>query len=391
MTDTLCWIPNWSVAVNLTTRPPLRTRPGILATSALALLLCVACAPHAPIVIGFAASLSGKDYMLGVEGRNAAELFVRTANAAREPQDRRLVLEVRDLRSDDATVAAVTRELTQAGAGVIVGYYTSSSAVAALAVPPNKRAVLVSPSATSAVLSGHKDGFYRTIMSSEQDVPILVADMRRRGIQRVLFLATSGNAAYVDTYASPLKTQTAVQADIRFNTPGDIDYDYIRQLFRQGPEAAYQAVVIVASSIDTGTIAQELAVRGLSAPLYVSGWAGTDDLLTYGGSAVDGAVFAHQTDPDHPGWAEVAALYQAAFHTKPGFSALQTWDALLFVQTALQAAGNQPKKVAGALQSIRSFSTPTGSVSMDEYGDAHRNVYIKRVTGPRIIIQKRDD
>ncbi len=377
--------------MNLMTHPLLRTRPGILAISALALSLCVACAPRAPVVIGFAASLSGKDYMLGVEGRNAAELFVRTANAARGPRDRELALEIRDLRSDDATAAAVTRELTQAGACAIVGYYTSSSAVAALTVPPDKRAPLVSPSATSAVLSGKKDGFYRTIMSSEQDVPMLVADMRQRGIQRVLFLATTGNSAYVDTYAIPLKTQTAVQADIRFTAPGDIDFEYLRRLARQDPTTAYQAVVIVASSIDTGTIAQELAVRGLSAPLYVSGWAGNDDLLTYGGSVVDGAVFAHQTDPDHPGWADLTERYRSTFHTKPGFSALQTWDALLFVQTALQAAGNQPKKVAGALQSIRSFSTPTGSVSMDEYGDARRNVYLKRVSGGKITIKKQED
>ncbi len=351
----------------------------------------ISCAPRAPIVIGFAASLSGRDYMLGVEGRNAAELFVKTVNEAGGIKRRKLALEIRDLQSDDANAEAVTLELTQAGALVILGYYTSSAAVAALRVAPDKRVPLVSPSATSTTLCALDDGFFRTIMSSEQDVPYLVKHMKSRGIERVLFLATTGNAAYIDTYAIPLKTLLTVQDDLRFFSPAEIDYTSIARLRDRDPSTAYQAILIVASSIDTGTIAQELAIRGLTAPLYVSGWAGNDDLITYGGNAVEGAVFVHQTDPDHPGWAEIADLYRSTFNTKPGFSALQTWDALLFIQQALKTAENRPARLAEALRSVRSFTTPAGIIRMDEYGDARRKLYVKQVAGQKLIIQPQDD
>jgi len=92
------------------------------------------CAPQKEIVIGFVASLSGMDYMLGVEGRNAAMLFVDELNASGGIDGRKLKLEIRDIASDDSRVPLVTRDLVNAGAVAIIGYYSSSSALAAIPV-----------------------------------------------------------------------------------------------------------------------------------------------------------------------------------------------------------------------------------------------------------------
>jgi len=43
------------------------------------------------------------------------------------------------------------------------------------------------------------------------------------------------------------------------------------------------------------------------------------------------------------------------------------------------------------LRSVRSFTTPAGIIRMDEYGDARRKLYIKQVSGQKIIIQPQDD
>jgi len=133
--------------------------------------MVASCAPSTPFIIGFAASLSGKDYMLGVEGRNAAQLFINDVNESGGIAGRMLRLEIRDLKSEDGTVVPATEELIGLSSEVIVGYYTSGAAVAALASKGLDRVSLVSPSATSSALSGKSDGFYRTIMSSENDVP----------------------------------------------------------------------------------------------------------------------------------------------------------------------------------------------------------------------------
>jgi len=345
-----------------------------------------ACSEKPPVIIGFAASLSGKDYMMGVEGRNAAELFIKKINAAGGVAGRSLELAVRDLKSDDANVAPVTRELIDSGASLIVGYYTSAAAIAALTASESSGVPLISPAATSGTLTGKLDTFFRTIMSSDDDIHHLAADMKSRGFKRVLFLAASWNKPYVDTYAFPLRQYVEVVADIRFDTIDSIDFEAIR-LLKENPQQRYDAVCIVASSLDSGTIAQELSVRGLSAPLYISGWAGNDDLMVYGGSSVEGTVFVHQTDPSNPGIVEMAEQYRDVFKVDPSFSAIQTWDAMLLAYAAIEKARGVSGAIGGALRSIRSFEGLAGPITLDEYGDAQRTIYLKRVVGNRIITE----
>ncbi len=345
-----------------------------------------ACPSREPISIGFAASLSGKDYQLGVEGRNAAELFVKEANASGGIAGRELRLRIRDFESDDAMVAPLTGELVASGLQVIVGYYTSSAALAALGAAglyPGKVA-LVSPSATSAGLDGKSDALYRTVMSSRNDAAYLAAHMRAAGLGRPLLVGTAGNEPYYATYAEPLRKLLPPVAELRFQSVRDLDYALIAGLAATG---AYDAVVIVASPLDTGAVAQELTLRGLSRPLYLSGWAGNDDLLTYGGTAVEGAVFVHQTDPGHEGASGLARRYEAAFGVAPGFGAIQTWDAFLLVRAAIEASGGRPANLAAALASLRSFEGLCGAVAIDEYGDATRPVYLKRVVKGGIVVE----
>ena len=338
-------MPLWSVRKGTTPR---------MDASLAFLLLLMSCAPAKPFVIGFAASLSGKDYMLGVEGRNAALLFVNDANASGGIAGRTLRLEIRDLKSEDGMVVPTAKELVDLGSEVIVGYYTSGSAVAALSADGRPRVPLVSPSATSSVLSGKADGFYRTIMGSENDVPYLVGHMESRKLKRVALVASSNNRPYVETYAEPLGRLADLVADIRFMDIKGVDYSILERL-KAKPDGGYDAIMIVASSLDTGTLAQELAIRGLEAPLYVSGWAGNDDLVVYGGRYVDGAVFVHQTDPGHPGAAAMAKRYREVYGSPPGFSAVQTWDAFLFIAAALEKDGGRGKDFAASLDAVRMF------------------------------------
>jgi branched-chain amino acid transport system substrate-binding protein len=349
------------------------------------MVLVTACTRSQPVVIGFAASLSGPDYLLGVEGRNAAALFVQETNKTGGLNGRPLHLEIRDFASNNESVVPRTRELVDAGAVLVVGYYTSAAALAAVAIPEAERVPLISPSATSDALTGLKDGFFRTIMSSAGDGPQLARHMKARGIERIVVLATAGNAGYVDTYVQALEREMEICADLRFTRIPDIDYLYIGELATKPAGGTYQAVMIIANSMDTGTLAQELSIRGLLAPLYVSGWAGTDDLVSFGGKAVDGAVFVHQTDQEHPGIKDLSRRYADLYGVPPGFGAIQTWDAMTLAMAALEKAKAVPDRIGPVLQGLDRFEGLTGTIRMDEYGDAWRDLYLKRVEGSRIV------
>ena len=55
------------------------------------------------------------------------------------------------------------------------------------------------------------------------------------------------------------------------------------------------------------------------------------------------------------------------------------------VMAVLGKAKAAPSRIASVLQSMRSFEGLTGIIVLDEYGDAHRDLYLKRVDGNRII------
>jgi branched-chain amino acid transport system substrate-binding protein len=352
-------------------------------------IACVSCAPRGDIVIGFVASLSGMDYMLGAEGRDAAYLFVDRLNEEGGIGGRRLRLELRDLASDDSRAPDAVRDLKAAGAAAILGFFSSSSALQALPSLEETGIPAVSPTSTSAELSGKDDPFFRTIMTSARDPAVLARRMRESGHSRVLFLAATYNRPYYETYRSGLDSSEIALADtVLYNRLEEIDYGRIAARTR---DPGFDAVMIVASSLDSGTIAQNLDLRGIRKPLYLSGWAGNEDVVTYGGKAVEGAVLVHQVDLERASSYPLSARYKETFGASPGYGALETWDSLIFLTEGLKAARGDPGKLRSALRGIRSFEGTLGSIRIDEFGDAIRPLYLKRIVGGRFVVLGRAD
>lgn len=363
-----------------------RTTRAVLALAASAAFIALAtqsCRPGGDIVIGFAASMSGMDYMLGVDGRNAAMLFLDEVNASGGIAGRKVRMEIRDLASDDGMAARMGLELVDAGACAVVGYYTSTGALASLSAFQEVRVPVVSPTSTSNDLSGKADYFFRTIMTSARDPEVLGSIMAENGQSRVLFIAAAYNKPYYLTYRAGLSSRVRISGEIYYNLLGEIDYDAITAI-SEAP--GYDGVMIVASSLDTGTIAQELAVRGLGKSLYLSGWAGNEELITYGGAAVEGAILVHQVDAAASSGSALSERYRRVFGAEPSYGAIETWDSMFFLMEGLRRCGGNPRKLYDALLDIREFQGTAGPIAMDEYGDAIRPLYIKRVLGGKFVV-----
>lgn len=356
--------------------------PGFLL--ALAFVGLTSCSPPPELVVGFVASLSGPDYALGTEGRYAAELYATELNERGGIGGRRLRLETRDYASDNAALPDALRELAAAGARVLVGAYTSGAAQAALPLLDELGVALVSPAATATSLSGRRDRFFRTIMSSERDAVVLGDIIRAEGLAPVLVLSAALNDAYAETYERPLVEAGLAAAVLRFASPADIDFARVAALRDAG--APYRSVLVVASPLDTGTVAQMLALRGLAAPLFASGWAASDDLVRGGGRAVEGIRFVHQVDLEDPALADFSARYAEVYGTPPGFAAVQTWDAMRFVEEGLSRAAKAGSDPYAALAELEEFRGAGGTIRLDEFGDARRSLYLKAVRDGRIVV-----
>lgn len=369
-------------------RPAVRPSPAAL-RARLVLSLAIpalgsSCSPPPELVVGFVASLSGPDYALGTEGRDAAELYLAELNGRGGIAGRRVRLDTRDYASDNAALPGALRELASAGVRVAIGAYTSGAAHAALPALDELGLVLVSPAATAASLSGLRDRFFRIIMSSERDAVVLGEIIRAEALAPVLVISSALNAAYAETYERPLVDAGLVSQILRFRNPANLDLDRVAAL--RSSAAPYRSVLIVASPLDTGTVAQALALRGLAAPLFASGWAASDDLVRGGGRAVEGIRFVHQIDVEDPALADFIARYTAVYGSAPGFSAIQTWDAMRFVEEGLKRAGKGGQDPYPVFSSLREFAGAGGTIHIDEFGDATRSLYLKVVRDGRIAV-----
>ncbi len=360
----------------------------VLILSSAVMLTTLFCTSRKEIVIGFVASLSGMDYMLGVEGRNAAMLFVDELNASGGIGGRKIKLEIRDIASDDSRVPLVTQELVDAGAVAIIGFYSSSSALAAIPVLQKALVPAISPTSTSAALSGKDDIFFRTIMTSAQDPVVLARQIKAAGQSRVLFIAAAYNKPYYETYLTVIASGVNIAGPVYYNTLKEIDYNKIRTLARK---PGYDAVMIVASPLDTGTIAQKLSLAGLSKPLYLSGWAGNNDVITYGGSAVEGAILVHQVDINQTKDSPLAISYRKVFGIDASYSAIETWDSMMLLTEVLRTANGKTGRLYQYLRNIREFTGSSGKIFMDSFGDARRPLYLKRIKNGAFIVTAKVD
>jgi branched-chain amino acid transport system substrate-binding protein len=220
-------------------------------------------------------------------------------------------------------------------------------------------------------------------MTSAQDPVVLTRQMKAAGQSRILFIAAAYNKLYYETYLTVIASGVTIAGPVYYNTLKEIDYKSIRTLARK---PGYDAVMIVASPLDTGTIAQKLSLEGLSKPLYLSGWAGSNDVITYGGSAVEGAILVHQVDIDQTKDSPLAVSYRKVFGIDASYGAIETWDSMMLLAEVLRNAKGNYGQLYQELRNIREFTGTSEKILMDSFGDAQRPLYMKQIKNGAFVV-----
>ena len=81
----------------------------------------------------------------------------------------------------------------------------------------------------------------------------------------------------------------------------------------------------------------------------------------------------------------MAEHYREVYKVDPSSSAIQTWDAMLLAYTVIEKAKGIPGDISKTLRATRVFEGLSGPITLDEYGDAQRDLYLQRVSKNRII------
>lgn len=345
------------------------------------------------IPIGFAGVLTGPYADLGIHARNGARLAIERLNEGGGIAGRPLEFMVQD---DEGSVDGAQRALKAlAGRGVVavIGHMLSTQCLHVLPLLEELKLPLISPVASSALLSGKKDLFFRMRPDTDAPARALARYVWARGWRRFAVVYDAKNPSYTVPWVKVFsESMTSLGGQVLMQEPFSVFEDVpmtlsILRVLNDDPDG----VLLVASATDTARWVRRLVRFKPEVRLFGVGWAQTDRLLTDGGSQLDHVKLATNDPPmeDTPSARDFVRAYRKRFGGMPSFAAARGYDAVMFLAEGLERTGGRRDGLVEALGRPRTFQGVLGREAMDAFGDAHGETYLVGVRDGRFVLVER--
>jgi branched-chain amino acid transport system substrate-binding protein len=349
------------------------------------------CKKKEPVRIGFVGGLTGRNGDLGVAGRDGAILAVETINAGGGINGKKIALVIRDDKSDPEEAKKVVKGLVSENVAVIVGPMTSVVAVATIPIGTDARTLMISPTVSSADLSGKDDYFLR--LNLNRDSAAASADYLagKLGIKRAAIAYDMSNRSYTVSLAEAFKKRFseyggAIVDEQAFNAKGPVDF---LALARKVAARKPPSIFIVAGAVDSAMICQQLKKIGSRATVFIAEWGATPEFLKGGGKAVENVYIVQHynsgsTDPAFKAFKEA---YQKRFGDQPAFAATYSYETVMIIAEALRK-NPDPVRLKDTILTIGTFRGLQSPIAIDRFGDPLRPSTVTRVEGGRFVPQE---
>jgi branched-chain amino acid transport system substrate-binding protein len=346
-------------------------------------LLGIGCKSREPVLIGFAGELTNRRGQGSIDARDGAQLAVDVLNAQGGIDGRPMKLLVRDDKRDPETARQVDADLIEQDVAAIIGHISSGQTAAVLDLVNDANVVLLSPISASHQFSGKRDYFFRVVPSSNVLCKALARHIySSRHVRTLVGLYDVSNQAFTEACWTTLQTEFEAlggHAGPAFIfRHGDTD---LKALITEVKQAEPEALVVIASPFDTAMLAQYARQQVLTVPFFGSSWAQSQELIEKGGQAVEDlelVVSYHPQNP-YPAFTPFMEQFEARYKRRPGFGGALGYEAVLVLAHALKQTGGEAAGLTEALVEFRNLPGVQGTISLDEYGDPARDLYIVQV------------
>lgn len=337
-----------------------------------------ACNPPEPIRIGFVAGTSGRVADLGAVGRDAVQLAIEQCNQNGGIHGRPVQLFIKDDQQKPDVARQVVRELVDEGVVAIVGPMTSSMAIAVTPVLNEARIPNMSPTVTTHDLSGRDDYFFRISATTREYASNSAAYQIKSGtMRRVAAAYDLTNQSYCKSWLAHFSATFkagggSVVAAIGFEKSQARTFlDVARELLASAPDG----VLIIANSMDSALLCQQLRKLSTDVQITLADWGATERLLELGGKAVEGITVIQVFDRNSkaPAYLAFRTAYVQRYKQEPGFPGVFSYDAIQVILTALKTQ-KDGQSLKSAILAEREFKGLQEKFSFDDYGDVKRSM-----------------
>lgn len=370
---------------------------GLTLISSILLLVCLSgCVKKPPILIGFAAQLTGKQADLGVQLLNGVQMAVEEINESGGINGRSLELLFEDDFGTPQGAKDAENKLIDQGAIAIIGHVTSDQTLAGYEVAEQREVLLISATAATSELTGKDDYFYRTVVSTDAMGSGFATYIHNdKKIDSIAIVYDEDNKSYseplVNSFVSTFQRLSGkITTTIKFSSSQSPDYSIPVEKLK---ETSTDAVFIIASPYDTALIVQSIDLQTWSPALFTSSWAQGDTLFQTGGKTLEGmeAFIGLDVNDQNPELVKFKTDYKLEFLSDPIFTAMEGYETMQLLAKALIKTNGTPENLGSELVGIQDFVGLTGPVKLDAFGDVLRPLVIQKINGGKFVTIKKLD
>jgi branched-chain amino acid transport system substrate-binding protein len=352
-------------------------------------VMVTSCSTSEPVKIGFIAGLTGRVASLGTAGRDGALLAVEEANTQGGINGRKIEMITRDDKQNEEKCKLAITELVAEDVVGIIGPMTSAMALDIVPVINEHAIPTISPTVSTGLLAGIDDYFFRIIpVSSDAAVMTAAYAYNEKNYRKLLVVYDISNSGYTSPWFEKLKTHFEKFDSGKVESlsyTSESGYDFL-EIARKISEMDMDCLVILANSLDIALLSQQLAKLQIKTPILASEWSLTDELIEFGGEAVEGIELFHSFDPNSKkqSYLDFNLKFQKRFGYVADFASAYGYNAMKILIGSLKKS-NSADQVRKTIVNDSPYQGVQHEVRFNDYGDAIREYSLLKIENGKIL------
>ena len=351
------------------------------------------------IKIGHAVALTGDSSMWGQAEKNALEMEIEKINKAGGVLGKKLQLIAYDTRADATEAVNVTKRLvSQDKVSAIIGPGQSGVAIAMTSVTEPGKVPFLATTATNPKVTVDdktnkvRDYAFRTcFIDPFQGTVAAQFAVKELKAQKAAIIYDVGSdySSYLGKYFVEEfnKQKGTIVANEAFRS-NELDF---RAILGKVKQANPDVVFVPTMQKEAALILKQARDLGITAKFVGGdGW-GSPDIVTLGGSAVEGSYFVNLASMDDPDIQNFIKDYKAKYNQDPVMpNPVMAVDGLMAVVEAIKKANSaDPAKITEQLIKIKDLPVLTGKLTIDPvtHNPLNKPAVIQEIKGGKFIFK----
>lgn len=303
---------------------------------------------------------------------------------------RKVELVLIDTKSDQIESANAVSLLVAKKVSGIIGEAISADTMAGTPISEKARIPVVSPTATSLLVTQGKKYAFRACFTDEFQGEIAARfafeNLKARTVALIVDHAQDYSVGLGNYFEKQYLKLGGKVVSKTFIQTGDQDFSaQLSSIEASKPDLIYAPIYYVEDAL----LAKQARDLGINTPILTGDGAQADQLIEIGGKAVEGMYFTahfHKDAASGDVAKEFDRLYEAKYKEEvSGFVALGA-DAYFLLVNAMKVAGStEGPKVRDALAGTKDFRGVSGVMTMGQDGNPVKNMVVNKVENGKFV------